>query len=65
MRYAAKTKVPVNSSIGEIRQIVQRYGASAFAVMDGSEKATVMFEVPNQISGRLIATGSLTSRSAR
>lgn len=48
--YAEKTSVPIDRSQGEIKKILTKYGASAFAFAETVEKAMVQFEM----SGRRI-----------
>lgn len=43
MGYAEKTRVPVDRSQGEIKKILSRYGATAFAFAEGN--AMLMFEL--------------------
>lgn len=42
-RFAERTKVPVERSIAEIRETVQRYGAGQFAYMLGDDDAVIAF----------------------
>jgi hypothetical protein len=43
MRYATKTKVPIERSKAEIERTLMRYGASQFAYATKSDQAVVMF----------------------
>lgn len=45
MAYAVDTRVPVERSQGEIRKILERYGASGFAFAETLNCAIVMFEM--------------------
>jgi len=44
MPYASNTSVSPEKSQAEIQQVLRRYGASRFGVMEDHEKAYVMFE---------------------
>lgn len=43
--YAANTAVPVDRSQAEIKKILAKYGASAFAFAEGNGKAMIQFEI--------------------
>ena len=43
--YADKTSVPVDRSQAEIKKILAKYGATAFAFAEGSGMARVLFEL--------------------
>lgn len=45
MGYAEKTSVPVDRSQAEIKKILTKYGATAFAFAEGSNNAMMMFEL--------------------
>lgn len=45
MSYAEKTSVPIDRSQGEIRKILEKYGASGFAYGEQGPLSIVMFEI--------------------
>lgn len=45
MSYAQNTSVPVDRSQGEIKKILTKYGATAFAFAESKDKAMVQFEM--------------------
>ena len=45
MAFAARTKVPVYQSKGEIEGLVKRFGAEAFAVMERAGVAQIAFSI--------------------
>lgn len=45
MSYAEKTKVPVDRSQAEIKKILSKYGASAFAFAESKELAMIQFDL--------------------
>lgn len=49
MSYAENTKVPVFKSQGEIKNILTKYGATAFAFAESQDKAMIQFEVNNRM----------------
>lgn len=48
MAYATKTSVSIERSQGEIKKILTKYGASAYALMENENKAMVMFELQSR-----------------
>ena len=46
--YASKTSVPVDRSQAEIKKILSKYGATAFAFAEGNGNAMLMFELKNR-----------------
>lgn len=45
MSYAPNTSVPIDRSQAEIKKILTKYGATAFAFAEQSSQAVVMFEI--------------------
>lgn len=45
MSYAENTKVPVDRSQAEIKKILSKYGASAFAIAESKELAMIQFDI--------------------
>lgn len=48
MSYAENTKVPIDRSQGEIRKILSKHGATAFAFAENESKALLQFEIANR-----------------
>jgi len=44
-RFAANTSVPVDRSRAEIEKLIHRYGATATAIMNASDRAVIAFEM--------------------
>lgn len=56
MGYAENTTVPVDRSISEIRKILTKYKATAFASAENNNKSMVMFEMNNRRIRFVIST---------
>lgn len=62
MSYAEKTSVSPEKSQAEIQQVLRRYGATRFGVMEDADKAYVMFEFKGLMIQMDVALPSKTDK---